>query len=96
MKVCILGNNLTSLTLAKTLVNLEINVEALYIKKKSIINKTRTIGISKNNINFFNEKIININQLLWKIKKIEIFSDNLTGEKLINFEKKKRATFLNF
>jgi len=93
MKVCILGNNLTSLTLAKTLVNLEINVEALYIKKKSIINKTRTIGISKNNINFFNEKIININQLLWKKKKIEIFSDNLTGEKLINFEKKKEQLF---
>jgi len=95
MKVCILGNNLTSLTLAKTLVNLEINVEALYIKKKSIITKNRTIGISKSNINFFNEKIINISQLLWKIKKIEIFCDNLTGEKLINFEKKKRTTFFN-
>ena len=41
MKVCILGNNLTALTLAKTLVNLKINVEILYIKKNldSILNQ---------------------------------------------------------
>ena len=93
MKVCILGNSLTALTLAKTLVNLKINVEVLYTKKKIDISKTRTIGISKSNIDFFNEKIININPLLWKIKKIEIFSDNLIREKLINFEKDNEQIF---
>ena len=93
MKVCILGNSLTALTLAKTLVNLKINVEVLYAKKKIDINKTRTIGISKSNIDFFNEKIININSLLWKLKKIEIFSDNLIREKLINFEKDNEQIF---
>ena len=93
MKVCILGNNLTALTLAKTLVNLKINVEVLYAKKNLDPGKTRTIGISKSNIDFFNEKIININPILWKLKKIEIFSDNLTGEKLINFEKNNEQIF---
>ena len=93
MKVCILGNSLTALTLAKTLVNLKINVELLYTKKKIDISKTRTIGISKSNIDFFNEKIININSLLWKLKKIEIFSDNLIREKLINFEKEDEQIF---
>ena len=93
MKVCILGNSLTALTLAKTLVNLKINVELLYTKKKIDISKTRTIGISKSNIDFFNEKIININSLLWKLKKIEIFSDNLIREKLINFEKDNEQIF---
>ena len=93
MKVCILGNSLTALTLAKTLVNLKINVEVLYTKKKIDISKTRTIGISKSNIDFFNEKIININSLLWKLKKIEIFSDNLIREKLINFEKDDEQIF---
>ncbi|MDC0078641.1 ubiquinone biosynthesis protein UbiB [Candidatus Pelagibacter sp.] len=93
MKVCILSNSLTALTLAKTLVNLKINVEILYTKKKIDISKTRTIGISKSNIDFFNEKIININPLLWKLKKIEIFSDNLIREKLINFEKDDEQIF---
>ena len=93
MKVCILGNSLTALTLAKSLVNLKINVEILYIKKNLNLSKTRTIGISKSNIDYFNKKITNINPLLWKLKKIEIFSDNLSREKLINFEKDNEQIF---
>ena len=93
MKVCILGNSLTALTLAKSLVNLKINVEILYIKKNLNLSKTRTIGISKSNIDYFNKKITNINLLLWKLKKIEIFSDNLSKEKLINFEKDNEQIF---
>ena len=93
MKVCILGNSLTALTLAKSLVNLKINVEILYIKKNLNLSKTRTIGISKSNIDYFNKKITNINPLLWKLKKIEIFSDNLSKEKLINFEKDNEQIF---
>ena len=93
MKVCILGNSLTALMLAKTLVNLKINVLVLYAKKKFNSNKTRTIGISKSNIDFINKKIVDINPILWKLKKIEIFSDNLTGEKLINFEKNNEQIF---
>ena len=34
MNVCILGNGLTSLTLAKTLVNKGINVDIIFNKKK--------------------------------------------------------------
>ena len=93
MKISILGNNLTALALAKNLINLNISVEVLYTKKKLDISKTRTIGISKSNIDFFNEKIIDIKKLLWKLKKIEIFSDNLDSEKLINFEKKNEQIF---
>ena len=93
MKVCILGNSLTALTLAKALVNLKINVEVLYTKKNLNLSKTRTIGISKSNIDFFNENIICINSLLWKLKKIEIYSDNLGKERLINFENNKEQIF---
>jgi len=41
MRVCILGNGLSSLTLAKSLVNQKIYVDVLYPKKKSLVNKTR-------------------------------------------------------
>ena len=87
MTVCILGNGLTALTLAKALTNQNIFVDILCHKKKLNINKTRTIGISKSNTDYLNKNVINLNKFLWKIKKIEIFTDNLKKEKLLNFEK---------
>ena len=85
MRVCILGSGLSSLTLAKSLVNQKINVDIFFSKKPIAVNKTRTIGISKSNVEFFNKKIINIEKIIYKLKKIEIYSDNLEKQKLINF-----------
>ncbi len=85
MRVCILGNGISSLTLAKSLVNQKIYVDVLYSKKTFLVNKTRTIGISKSNVEFFNEKITNIEKIIYKLNKIEIYSDNLEKQKLINF-----------
>ena len=86
MTVCILGNGLTTLTLAKALVNCEIDVDVFSNKKDYKINHSRTIGITKNNIDYFNKDIININKIIWKLKKIEIFSENLKNDRLINFK----------
>ena len=47
MTVCILGNSLTALTLAKALVNCEINVDVFFNKKNYKIKLSRTIGITK-------------------------------------------------
>ena len=93
MKVCIIGDGLVSLTLAKTLVNQGIFVDILTNKKYYKVNKYRTIGISKENIDFFNKKILNIEKLLWKIKKIEIYSQNLKNKKLLDFENKNDQLF---
>jgi 2-octaprenyl-6-methoxyphenol hydroxylase len=87
MKICILGNGLTALTLAKALTKQNIYVDVLHNIKNLNISKTRTIGISKSNIEFINKNVININKLVWKLNKIEIFSDNLNSEKLIDFKK---------
>ena len=62
-------------------------------KKKKIQDRSRTIGISKSNIKFFNDSIINLERISWKLNKIEIFSDNLRKEKLINFENKSTELF---
>ena len=86
MTVCILGNGLTALTLAKALVNYEIDVDVFFNKSNYKINDTRTIGLAKNNIDFFNKNIINIEKIIWKLKKIEIFSENLKQDQLINFK----------
>ena len=86
MRVCILGVGLSSYTLAKALVNQNIYVDIVTQKKINLPDKSRTIGLSKSNIDFFNNSIINIDKISWKLKKIDIFSDNLKTEKLINFE----------
>ncbi len=86
MKVCLLGSGLSALTLAKALVNEKIYVDIVSLSKNYKINKSRTIGISKTNLDFFNKNIINIKKIVWKIKKIEIFSDNLKNEKILNFK----------
>ena len=93
MNVCILGNGLTSLTLAKSLVNKGINVEIISNRKKNKTYYDRTIGISKINLDFFNKEILNINKLSWNINKIEIYSENLNYEKILNFQNNGKNLF---
>ena len=93
MRVCILGNGLSAISLAKALVNQNIYVDIFTEKKELKLNKSRTLGISNNNIHFFNKYIINIEKLIWKLKKIEIFSENLKKENLLNFENNKNYLF---
>ena len=93
MKVCILGASLSSFTLAKALVNQNIFVDVITQKKFTKVHKSRTLGISKSNIEFFNNTIININKIIWKIKKIEVYTDNLKNEAVLNFENKDDQIF---
>jgi 2-octaprenyl-6-methoxyphenol hydroxylase len=86
MRVCILGDGLSALTLAKALINQNIFVDIFIKKKAQNINRTRTLGISKYSLDFINKNIINIEKILWKIKRIEIFTDNLKDEKILNFK----------
>ena len=93
MKVCVLGDGLVSLSLAKTLANQAINVDIFGNKKRNINDKLRTLAISKKNVEFFNNNIANIEKLLWNIRRIEVFTENLQKEKLINFEKDNKNIF---
>ena len=93
MNVCILGNGLTSLTLAKTLVNKGVNVDIIFTKKKDKTNYDRTIGISKTNLEFFNKEILDINKLSWNINKIEIYSENLNNERILDFQNSGQKLF---
>ena len=93
MRVCILGCNLSALTLAKALVNENVYVDVVSLNENHKINKSRSIGISKTNLEYFNENLINIENIVWKLKKIEIFSENLKNEKILNFENHKDQLF---
>ena len=58
MNICLIGDSLTTLALAKNLINMRINVDVYYRKFKKPVIQSRTIGISKNNFDFFNKEII--------------------------------------
>ena len=93
MKVCILGNGLISLTLAKSLINQGIYVDIFSSNNNFKYKKTQTIGISKSNVDFFNKNILNKKKLLWDINKIEIYSESLNNEKILNFNKQNEKLF---
>ena len=94
MNICIIGDGLTSLSLAKNLINKKINVHFYYKNKIQKLSSSRTIGISKNNLEFFREEIYEIpKKFFWEIKKIEIYSEKLGKENLLRFEEDKVNLF---
>ena len=93
MKICIIGSGLTSLALAKALVNQNIHVDILKDKKKQSFDQSRTIGITKSNVEYFNNNIVNIDKIIWKLNKIEILSHKLDQEKLLEFQNKNKELF---
>ena len=94
MNICIIGDGLTSLSLAKNLIDKKINIYFYYQNKTKKLASSRTIGISKNNLEFFRKKIYKISKrFFWEIKKIEIFSEKLEKENLLRFEKDKNNLF---
>ena len=94
MNVCIIGDGLTSLSLAKNLINKKINVHIYHKKIIKNHSSNRTIGISKNNLNFFKKQILDFPmKFTWQIKKIEIYSAKLKNDKILNFEDNKNDLF---
>jgi 2-octaprenyl-6-methoxyphenol hydroxylase len=94
MNVCIIGDGLTSLSLAKNLINKKINVKIYQKKLTNNLLSNRTIGISKKNLNFFKKEIFEISpKIIWEIKKIEIYSEKLNNNRILNFGDNKNDLF---
>jgi 2-octaprenyl-6-methoxyphenol hydroxylase len=94
MNICIIGGGLTSLSLAKNLINKKINVHFYHKNKIENLSPSRTIGISKNNLEFFRNEIYKTpKKIFWEIKKIEIYSEKLEKENLLKFENDKGNLF---
>ncbi|MDC0060768.1 ubiquinone biosynthesis protein UbiB [Candidatus Pelagibacter sp.] len=93
MKVCILGDGLTSLALAKALVNKGISTDVYPNRSHKKKHSSRSLGISKSNVEFFNKDIVNIDNFLWNINKIEIYSESLNNTKIIEFKKNNQTLF---
>ena len=93
MKVCIIGDGLVSLALANVLIQKELFVDIYSVKKNHFNDQSRTLGISKSNIDFFNNKIMNIEKILWNIQKIKIFTEINNKKELLKFDNKSNQIF---
>ena len=63
MKVCLIGDGLVSLTLANVLIQKDLFVDIYSVKKNNFNDQSRTLSISKSNIDFFNNEIMNIEKI---------------------------------
>jgi 2-octaprenyl-6-methoxyphenol hydroxylase len=93
MKVCIIGDGLVGLALANVLIQKELFVDIYSVKKNHFNDQSRTLGISKSNIDFFNNEIMNIEKILWNIQKIKIFTDKNDKKELLKFDNKSNQIF---
>ena len=94
MNVCIIGDGLTSLSLAKILIKKKINVHIYHQKKNITLIPSRTIGITENNIRFFKKENFQFSKkYAWEIKRIEIYTEKLKSNKILNFENNNNKLF---
>ncbi len=94
MKICLIGNGLTNLVLAKNLVDKKIKVDLYSGIESSDKNSIRTIGITKKNIEFLKKQFLNINKLAWPINQIKVYSEFSQDDEIINFSENKNLLFL--
>tara|TARA_Y100000992_G_scaffold19908_1_gene11542 strand:+ start:979 stop:2049 length:1071 start_codon:yes stop_codon:yes gene_type:complete len=93
MKVCIIGSGLASLTLAKVLIKKDIFVDIYGANKSKPYHASRTIGISKSNIDYFVNEIVNIKNISWDIRSIKIYTEKDLKKELIKFDNKNSSVF---
>ena len=93
MNICLIGSGVTNLILAKILADKRINVSLLLDSKKTYKLNSRTIGISKNNFDFINDKITNIKKICWPINFINIYNEINQQEELLNFGQFEKELF---
>ena len=93
MKFCIVGNNLTGLILAYILSKKNIHSEICSIKSSKFYSKTRTLGITKNNLNYLGNYFKNISKKTNQINEINVLVQNSKVKEEILFNKNSAILF---
>ena len=93
MKVCLIGNNLTSLILASILSKKNFNIKIYSKRDKKYKFKTRTVGITDHNLNYLSNYFKNINKITKPINEIKILIKNKKINEQILFNKDSRSLF---
>ncbi len=94
MNIVLIGNSLANLVLSKILIKKGIKVCIYYSRNNFKISPTRTIAISKSNVDFLNDIGLDISKFSWPIKNIKIFNEKNKFKELFNFKNKDKYLFL--
>ena len=93
MKVCLIGNNLTSLILAYILSKKKFKVEVYSSKKEKFKSKTRSLGITDFNLNFLEKNFKNISKKTNSINQIKVLVQNIKKNQKILFNDNSNTLF---
>ena len=90
MKICLIGNNLTSLILAYILSKRNFYVEICYLNSTKSNYKTRTLGITDFNLNYLKRYFHKISKVTNPITDIKVLIQNGKINNEIDFNKIQR------
>jgi len=85
MNICLIGFGIPSLILANILAKKNIKISIFDEEKTKNNFSSRTIGITKNNIDYLQKEKIIIKNNAWKIKNIKIFNELQIQKELLSF-----------
>jgi len=84
MNICLIGYGIPCMILANVLINKNIKISIFDDRKLKNKFNTRTFGITKDNIDFLNQKKINLKNS-WHINSIKIFNNTNNNKEILNF-----------
>jgi len=85
MNICLIGYGIPCLILANILTNKNIKISIFEEYKSKTKFNTRTLGITKDNIDFLEQEKINIKKNVWSINNIKIFNELNNNKEILNF-----------
>ena len=94
MNIALIGNNLANLVLSKILVKMGIKVCLYYYKNNLKISSTRTIAISKSNVEFLKQIDLDPSNFSWPVKNIKIYNEKNISKEIIEFNNQEKYLFL--
>ena len=86
MNICLIGFGIPSLILANILAKKNIKISIFDEGKTKNNSSSRTIGITKNNIDYLKKEKIIIRNNAWKINNIKIFNEFNKNIEILNFD----------
>ena len=93
MNICLIGSGVATYILASILANRNIKVsifEEIQVTRKL---GTRTLSLSKNNIDYLKKEKVNIYNKSWPINKIKIYTEKENNKEILNFGSNKKEIF---
>ena len=93
MNICLIGYGIPCLILANILTNKNIKISIFDEYKSKNKFNIRTLGITKDNINFLKQEKINIKKYAWPINNIKIFNESYNEKEILNFGSVKENLF---